>query len=162
MFHQKLCIRHDAWASVLLWWSFQLPVAHSCGLLSHPNHFHRGTFKLNAKVDADSLLYLLSHFECDKIWCKFIVLLSQVTLNAAATQYTCFLSSIYCPYWISQWSCHCSCKCIPVHSPWLPGYTDVTQTILVILTMAGLPDIPRISKAVTIKRLWGRSYNDDM
>ena len=27
---------------------------------------------------------------------------------------------------------------IPVHSPWLPGYTDVVQTVLVILTMAGL------------------------
>ena len=27
--------------------------------------------------------------------------------------------------------------CIPVHSPWLPGYIDVTQTILT-LTMAGL------------------------
>ena len=30
---------------------------------------------------------------------------------------------------------------IPVHSPWLPGYIDVAQTILVILTIAGLiPD----------------------
>ena len=27
---------------------------------------------------------------------------------------------------------------IPVHSPWLPGYIDVAQTILIILTMAGL------------------------
>ena len=27
---------------------------------------------------------------------------------------------------------------IPVHCPWLPGYIDVTQTIVVILTMAGL------------------------
>ena len=26
----------------------------------------------------------------------------------------------------------------PVHSPWLPGYIDVAQTVLVILTMAGL------------------------
>ena len=25
--------------------------------------------------------------------------------------------------------------CIPVHSPWLPGYTDVVQTVLIILTM---------------------------
>ena len=28
-------------------------------------HCSRGMFKLNAKFDADSLLYLLSHFECD-------------------------------------------------------------------------------------------------
>ena len=27
--------------------------------------------------------------------------------------------------------------CIPAHSPWLPGYIDVAQTVLVILTMAG-------------------------
>ena len=32
--------------------------------LSHPSSFHRGMFKLNAKCDADLLLYLLSHFEC--------------------------------------------------------------------------------------------------
>ena len=34
--------------------------------------------------------------------------------------------------------------CIPVHSPWLPGYISVVQTILVALTMAGLfPDRQR-------------------
>ena len=31
----------------------------------------------------------------------------------------------------------------PVHSPWLPGYTSVAQTVLVILITAGLlPDRP--------------------
>ena len=34
-------------------------------LLNHPNSFCRGMFKLNAKFDADSFLYSLSHFECD-------------------------------------------------------------------------------------------------
>ena len=28
--------------------------------------------------------------------------------------------------------------CIPVHSPWLPGHIDIVQTVLSILTMAGL------------------------
>ena len=46
-------------------WSCQSPVAHSYGLLNHLNSFHGGMFKLNAKLDADLLLYLLSHFECD-------------------------------------------------------------------------------------------------
>ena len=46
------------------WWSCQLPVAHSCSLLNHPNSFHGRMFKLKAKFDADSLLYSLSHFEC--------------------------------------------------------------------------------------------------
>ena len=36
---------------------------------------------------------------------------------------------------------HCSHMYILVHSPWLPGYIDVTQTTLIILTMAALfPD----------------------
>ena len=26
----KLCMRHDAWAGALLWWSCQSPVTHSC------------------------------------------------------------------------------------------------------------------------------------
>ena len=61
----KHCRRCDAWAGTLSWQSCQSPVAHSYGLLNHRNRFHRGLFKLNAKLDADLLLYLLSHFECN-------------------------------------------------------------------------------------------------
>ena len=131
MFHQnsapKFCIRHDAWMSMLSWWSFQLPVAHSWGLVNHLNSFHEGMFKLHTKFDADLLLY-------------------SVILNTMATQSTCSLNSVYRPHWLVQWSRHCSHTCIPVHSPWLPGYIDVMQTILITLTMAGLfLDTPRIS-----------------
>ena len=59
------CGRHNAWAGTLWWWRCQSPVAHSCSLLNHLNSFCGGLFKLKAKFDADSLLYLLSHFECD-------------------------------------------------------------------------------------------------
>ena len=59
-------------------------------------------------------------------------------LDATATQYTQSLNAAYCPRWPAQWSGHCSRMCIPVHSPWLPGYISVVQTGLVILTMAGL------------------------
>ena len=62
---KKLRMRSDAWAGMLLWWSCQSPVVHSCDLLNHPSSFCKGMFKLNAKLDADSLLYSLSHFECD-------------------------------------------------------------------------------------------------
>ena len=41
----------------------QSPVTHSFGLLNHPNSVCGGMFKLNTKFDADSLLYLLNHFE---------------------------------------------------------------------------------------------------
>ena len=61
----KNCTRLDPWAGTLLWWSCRSLVAQNHDLLNHPNTFHRGVFKLNAKSDADLLLYLLSHFECD-------------------------------------------------------------------------------------------------
>ena len=77
-------------------------------------------FKLNTKFHADLCSTYL-----------FI-------LNAMATQYTWSLKGIYHPRWLVQWSRHCSYMCIPVHSPCLPGYTDVTQTVLIILTMVGL------------------------
>ena len=64
-FTKKLCMRHDAWVGTLLWWSCQSPAAHSCGPESHPNSFGGGMLKLNAKFDADSLLYSLSHYACD-------------------------------------------------------------------------------------------------
>ena len=60
----KNCLRHDAWAGVLSWWSCQTPLAHGRGLLNHHNSFCGGMFKLNKKFDPDSLLYSLSHFEC--------------------------------------------------------------------------------------------------
>ena len=41
----------------------QLSIA--MALLNHPNSFCRGMFNINAKSDADVLLYSLSHFECD-------------------------------------------------------------------------------------------------
>ena len=68
---------------------------------------------------------------------------SSVILKTTAT---CSLNSIYHPHWLVQWSRHCSFMCIPVHSPWLPGYIDVMQTIFIILTMAGhFLDRPHIS-----------------
>ena len=77
-FTKKLCMRCDTRAGTLLWWSCQSPVAHSCGLLNHPNSFQGGMFKLNTIFDADLLLYML-------------------ILIAMATQYTCSLSGIYLP-----------------------------------------------------------------
>ena len=64
-FTKNLCMRRDAWVGMLSGWSCQSLAPHSCGLLSHPNSFHGGTFKPNTNFDADSLLYSLSHFEGD-------------------------------------------------------------------------------------------------
>ena len=97
-------------------------------LLNHLKSFRGGIFKLNAKFDADSSQYLLSHFECD------------------GHSYTCSLSSVYCLPWLVQWSHHCSCMHIPIYPPWLPCYSDVAQTIHITLIIAGLfPDRPRLN-----------------
>ena len=61
-----------------------------------------------------------------------------VIVNMMTTQYTYSLNGIYCPHWLVQWSHHCSCMHIPVQSPWLPGYINVVQTILVISIVAEL------------------------
>ena len=109
-------------------WICPSPVAHSCGLLNHPNSFWEECSSLTQNF-ADLLLYVL-------------------ILNATATQCTCSHNDVYCPHWLIQWSHHCSCVHIPVHSPWLPGYTEVTQTILIILpvTMARVfSDRPYVS-----------------
>ena len=53
-------------------------------------------------------------------------------------------------HWLVEWNHHCSYMCFLVHSLWLPDYIDVTQTVLVILTMAGLfLDRPRTSREQT-------------
>ena len=126
MFHQNLCMGCDAWAGTLSWWSCQSLVAQSCGFLNHVNSFLGGMSKLNTKFDAVSLLYSLSHFECDG---HTVHMLTQWHLP---------------PHWLVQRSHHCSCMSIPVHFPWLPGYIDGPQTILIILTVVGLfPDRPQ-------------------
>ena len=77
-----------------------------------------------------------------------------VIVNAMATQYTLSFNDIYRPHWLVQWSRHCSLIRIPVHSPWLPGYIDVVQTILIILTMAGLfPDRPHTDMFVYVYKI---------
>ena len=102
-FTQKNCMRRDAWAGTLSWWSCQSAVAHSCSLLNHPNSFHGRMFKLNIKFDA---VHCFSN---------------SVILNAMATQYACLLNGIYLPHRPLQWSHHRSQVRIPVHSPWLPS-----------------------------------------
>ena len=72
-------------------------------------------FKLNAKFDADSLLYSLSHFGCD-----------------GHTAHMLTHGHLPPPLYSEVVIVH-----IPIYSPWLPGYIDVMQTVL-ILTIAGL------------------------
>ena len=70
--------------------------------------------KLNTKFDADSLLYSLSHFECDS---HTVHMLPQCHLQSPLTS---------------------TMKLSLLNSPGPPGCINVTETILVILTMVGL------------------------
>ena len=80
--------------------------------------------------ECSSLMQNLMQIHCSTL---------SVILNSISRQYTCLLNGIYCSHWLLlQWSCHCSHINIPVHSPSLPGYFNVMQTVPVILTMAGL------------------------
>ena len=75
------------------------------------------------------ILWVVSTEECSCLTQNLLQICCStcsVTLNAKATQYTCSLNGIYCPHCLVQWSCH-----------WLPGYIDVMQAGLIILTMAG-------------------------
>ena len=75
-------------------------------------------------------LFSLSHFECDS---HTVHMLTQWHLPPPLTDRH------------EQWSHHCSCMGIPVHTPWLPCYISVMQTDLVLLTVAGVtPDSPRM------------------
>ena len=85
-------------------------------------------FKLNTILDADFLLYLLSHFECDGHTVHML------TRWPPLPPLTSTVKSSF------------SQMCIPVHCPWLTGCNDVVvQTILILLIMAGLlSDRPHI------------------
>ena len=87
------------------------------------------------------IIWIVSAEECSSLTQNLMQIhwsICSVILNVMATQYTCSLNSIYRPYWLVQWSRLCSCMCIPVHSPGLPAYISDTQTVFIILTMAGL------------------------
>ena len=80
-------------------------------------------FKLNTKFDADSLLYSLSHSECDGHTVHMLTLQNLLPPLTSTVMLSLFTHA------------H------PVHSPWLPGFTGVAQTIFLILTVVGLfPD----------------------
>ena len=69
------------WCMSPLRWSCQSPASHSCSFLNHPNSFCRGMFKLIEQFDADSLLCLLSHFECDSLTVHVLTQLESTILS---------------------------------------------------------------------------------
>ena len=136
MFCQKLCTRHDAWVVCCdEAANHQLPIAAAFWIIS-----------IVSVEECSSLMQNLMQSHCSTCL---------VILNVMATQYTCSLNHIYHPHWLVQWSCHCSRMCLPVHSPWLPGYINVVQTILIILTIAGL----FLERPTKHKSKWAKEFH---
>ena len=102
------------------------------------------------------IIWIISTEKCSSLMQNLMQVPCSTLSVHRQTVHMSLLNRIYCPHWLVQWSCHCSHMCIPVHSPWLPGCMDVTQTILVILTMAGLfPDRPRMYTTLHQPALYG-------
>ena len=94
-------------------------------LLNQWNSFHGLMSKFEAKLDADSLIYPLSHCESDG---RTVHKLRQ-----------------RCPTndWLAPRESDCSRMCRKVSSDWLPSYIRVTRPVLELLNMAGyFPDRP--------------------
>ena len=109
-FAKKLCTRSDAWAGALLCWSCQSPVAHSCGLLNHPNSLDGRMMKLNAKFNADLLLTHSFSFSFLKI--LFIYFETEGKGGRKQGRETSVCSCLSCaPYWGPGLQ--------PRHVPWL-------------------------------------------
>ena len=85
MFCQKTL--HEMWcmSGHVVVMKLSITICSYWSLLKYSNSLHRGMFKLNAEFDANSLLYSLSHFECDghtvhmlTQWCLLPLLTSTV------------------------------------------------------------------------------------
>ena len=105
---------------MLLWWSCQSPVAHEVAFW---------IIQIVSMEECSSLKQNSMQIHCSTY---------SVILNTSATQCTCSLNGIYLLHWLVQWSHYCSHMYIPVHSPWLTGYIDVVQAVLLVLTMTEL------------------------
>ena len=123
-----------------------LPECGSLSTDSQPSLKHLCHTFIYAALIASSLkafwfIWIVSTEECSGLTQNLMQTHSSthsVILNARATQCTCSLNGMYHPHWLVQWSHHCSRMHIPFHFLWLSGYMDVMQTLLIILTMAGL------------------------
>ena len=100
------------------------------------NHDEAANHQLPIAV-AFWMIWIVSAEDCSSVMQKLMQIhcfTGSVILNLTVTQHTCPLNICH-PHGLVQWSRHCSHMHIPVHSPWLPGYINAMQTILVILTM---------------------------
>ena len=103
--------------------------------LKHLCHIFICAALITSSPGAFWLIPIVSVEECSSFtqnWIQICCSTCSVILNAVATRHTP-PPSLTGTVKLSLFTMH-----IPSHSPWLPRYINVVQTILVILTMAGL------------------------
>ena len=111
----------------------QLPIAATFWI--NLNSFLEGMFKLNIKLDTDSLLYFLSHFECDGHTVHMLTqhcLLVPLTSTVKSSLFTHVHSS---PLSLAArlHRCHASCSCY-INNGWsFSGQTSYFYIYLYIL-----------------------------
>ena len=113
---------HEMWCMSRSVVMMKLPItsfAHSCSLLIDLKSFHGGMFNLNTKFDADSLLCLLSHFECEV---HMVHMLTQCRLLSPLDYYSEIVIVHACTFQSTHLSCQVtsmSCKSFLLYEQWL-------------------------------------------
>ena len=114
-------------------WFDVLPKNSAWDVMHGQAHCHDEAANRQLPIGADFwIIQMVSTEECSSLMQNLMQICCSscsVILNVTATQYTCSLNGIYHFHCLVQWSRHCSCMYIPGHSPWLPGYIYVTQTV---------------------------------
>ena len=131
-FSKKLCTGCEVWAGALSRWSCQSPVAQSCGLLHHLNSLCGAMSKLNAKFDADSLLCLLSHFECHGYTVHMLTQQHLPVSRASTVKLSSFTRAHSSPLALTArlHQCQANCSC-SINNGWtFPGQTSYTVWLL--------------------------------
>ena len=123
-------------------WFDVSPKASAGDLMHEQAHCHDEAANHQLPIAADFwIIWIISTEECSSLIQNLMQICCStrsVIFNVMATQYRCSLKCFCLPtplHWLVQWSHPCSHMHPPVHSPWLPGYINVTQIILIILMM---------------------------
>ena len=101
MMHEQACC-HDEAAN------HQLPTAVAFWSIWS---FHRGMFKLNTKFDADSLLYSLSHFECNSYTVHMLTQWCLLPSLTSAVKSSLFIHAHSSPLSLAARLCWCFVNC---------------------------------------------------
>ena len=113
----------------------QLPISGS--LLNHPNSFHRGMFKLNAKFDTDSLLCSLSHFDCNGHTVHMLTQLRLLPPLTSTVKSSLFMHAHPQYLLLGSQVTSVSCKPFSFYEQWLDVFLDRSHIMVFYFKLLG-------------------------